>query len=172
MPNWAWRKQNLTNDWLLFNSTMRWAVGGSSREVRDHSGVPVKSRHYELAIAASYGTFAVRVLLSPLSVSTSQNKACRKMQALTVVPHTLTVEAVEFQRRTVSSVSTGCSVLLLTCWCGKMRPTIFQKPASVLGVLLNLLLLALILSWAASSCGDNRFVGCVGMLSLEAALVG
>ena len=36
MPNWAWRKQNLTNDWLSSNSTMRWVVGGSSREVRDH----------------------------------------------------------------------------------------------------------------------------------------
>ena len=36
MPNWVWRKQNLTNDWLSSNSTMRWVVGGSSREVRDH----------------------------------------------------------------------------------------------------------------------------------------
>jgi hypothetical protein len=36
MPNWAWRKQNLMNDWLSSNSTMRWVVGGSSREARDH----------------------------------------------------------------------------------------------------------------------------------------
>jgi hypothetical protein len=37
-----------------------------------------------------------------------------------------------------------------------MKPIIFQEPASVLGVLLNVLMLAVILFWAVSSCGDNR----------------
>ena len=79
------------------------------------------------------------------------------MQALIIVPHTLTVQAVEFQRRTVSSVSTGRSVLLLTCWCGKMRPTIFQKPASVPGSCL------ICYCWPSFSLGQHRVVATIAL---------